>query len=366
MKQYKYLYSKMLSEDLIREAFRQLRRGKTTRPEIIQIETDSDNEVHRMQEMIRNTRPPGVPVENPALAYVPAPRHPRRIFERGKWRTICKPEIHEQWLHHIIILVLEPIISATAYRYSCGSVPDRGIHFGKKKIEAWIRKDGGRNCRYVAKMDIRHFYDNVRHDILFRELQTRIRDPWFLHIIRLCLSGFRKGLPLGFYLSQWLANYMLEPLDLLIIDSGFRYYMRFMDDIVIFAANKKALHRMVAEIRMFLGRRFRMSLKSDWQVFRFWCRKRNGDVTGRPLDYMGFIFYRDRTVLRRRILFRATRTARRLHRTAARGRKLYRRQVMAMISYLGWMKHCCTYGVYLTMIRPMINPRKLRRIVAAC
>ena len=84
------------------------------------------------------------------------------------------PEIHEQWLHHIIVLILEPIITATAYKYSCGSFPKRGAHYGKKQVEKWIRS--GEGIRNFAKMDIRHFYYNIKLKVLMRELRIRIKD----------------------------------------------------------------------------------------------------------------------------------------------------------------------------------------------
>ena len=44
-KQYKYLYRRMLDEDVIRKAYKKLRKGKTKRAEIKAIDADLDNEV---------------------------------------------------------------------------------------------------------------------------------------------------------------------------------------------------------------------------------------------------------------------------------------------------------------------------------
>ena len=255
VKQYKYLYRKMLDENIIRKAYKKLRKGKTKRKEIQQIDADLDNEVTAMRRMIENTKPPDVPVEHPKLAYRPKRRTPKLIKEKGKLRKIFMPEIHEQWLHHIIVLILEPIITATAYPYSCGSFPKRGAHYGKKALLKIIRK--GKNIRNFAKIDIRHFYDSIRLDILMRELRIRIKDELFLYIVELCLQGFKKGIPLGFYISQWLANYLLEPLDRFITDKlGIPNLIRYMDDIVLGHDNKKKLHQAIVEIKKFIGRRF--------------------------------------------------------------------------------------------------------------
>lgn len=137
-KEYKYLYQQMLKDDVIRKAYKKLRKGKTKRKEIQYIDEHLDDEVRKMHDMILNTKPEGVDVPHPELAYKPRKRTPKIIYEHGKHRKIYMPEIHEQWLHHIIVLVLEPIITATAYKFSCGSFPKRGAHYGKREIERWL------------------------------------------------------------------------------------------------------------------------------------------------------------------------------------------------------------------------------------
>lgn len=362
-KEYKYLYQRMLDEKVIRKAYKKLRKGKTKRKEIIYIDAHLDDEVQKMHDMILNTKPPGVAVEHPELAYRPHKRTPKIIFEHGKHRKIYMPEIHEQWLHHIIVLILEPIITATAYPYSCGSFPKRGAHYGKRQIERWIRRCG-RDMKYFAKMDIRHFYDSIRLKILMRELAIRIKDDWFLYIIELCLQGFQKGVPLGFYISQWLANYLLEPLDRFITEKmGLRIMMRYMDDITIYASSKKDLHRAIILIMQFIGQRFRLKLKRTYQVCRFHFQK-GKRVIGRALDFMGFVFYRNRTLIRKGIMLSAARTARKLHRAKVAGRGYFIKHMEAMLSYMGWFTCTDSYGCYEGRIKPFVSIGRIKKIIS--
>lgn len=361
-KQYKYLYRMMLDENIIRKAYKKLRKGKTKRNEIIYIDEHLDIEVAAMRKMIENTKPPDVPVEHPELSYRPCKRTPKIIFEHGKRRKIYMPEIHEQWLHHIIIQILEPIIVRTSYPYSCGSFPKRGAHFGKKIIKKWIQS--GEGIRNFAKIDIRHFYDNIRLNILMKELAIRIKDDWFLYIIRLCLKGFRKGIPLGFYISQWLANYLLEPLDYFITEKlGFKKMMRYMDDINIFDNAKKKLQAAVIAIMQFIGRRFRLKLKRTYQVCKFYFEGKRGKI-GRPLDYMGFLFYRDKVIMRPSIMLAATRLAKKMHRAKEAGRGYFEKHLKAMLSYIGWFDCTDTYDCYLEYIKPYVCVGRLKRIVS--
>lgn len=363
VKQYKYLYRKMLDDEVIRKAYKKLRKGKTKRVEVIAIDADLDAEVEAMKCMIKNTKPPGIQVGNPELSFKPKRHKPKFIHEHGKTRKIYMPEIHEQWLHHIIVLVMEPIIMATAYRFSCGSFPNRGAHYGKKRMERWIKS--GKGLKYFGKVDIRHFYDSIRIDVLMKELSIRIKDSWFLYIIRLCLSGFKKGIPLGFYISQWLANYILEPIDRLITEMlGIKKDERYMDDIVFFSDNKKTLHKAILEIRKMLGRRFRLKLKRNFQVCKFDYRKKNGKRIGRPVDFMGFVFYRDRTAIRESILLSATRLAAKMDKAKEAQHGYYERHVKAMLSYIGWFTHSDTYNCYLKWIKPRIHIGRLKKIAS--
>lgn len=362
MKEYKYLYQKMLDEQVIRKAYKKLRKGKTKRQEIIYIDAHLDDEVRKMRQMIENTKPPGVEVPHPELAYKPRKRTPKLIFEHGKQRKIYMPEIHEQWLHHIIVLVLEPIIMATAYPYSCGSFPGRGAHYGKKQIRRWLKDTKGTRC--FAKIDIRHFYDNIRIDVLMKELAIRIKDDWFLYIIQLCLKGFKKGIPLGFYISQWLANYILEPLDKMVTEKlGIKKFMRYMDDMPLFASNKKTLHKAIVAIMQMLGQRFRLKLKRTYQVCKFYYQK-GKRIIGRPLDFMGFLFYREKTIIRKSIMLSATRLAAKMNRAKEENRGYFQKHIEAMLSYMGWFTCTDTYECYEQRIKPYVNIGRLKKIIS--
>ena len=105
--------------------------------------------------------------------------------------------------------------------------------------------------------------------------------------------------------------------------------------------------------------------KGDWQVFRF-SYTVNGEDKGRPLDFMGFQFYRNRTVLRKSIMLKATRKARKIHKKPYQGRKPTVHDYRQMMSYLGWIDCTDTYGMYLKHIKPMIDFQKMKRYVSHC
>ena len=98
------------------------------------------------------------------------------------------------------------------YEHSYASLPGRGAHKGKRVIEKWIRTDA-KNCKYVLKMDIRHFFDTVPHDKLKAKLRKTIHDEKMLDLLFRIIDVTDIGIPLGFYTSQWLSNWYLQGLD---------------------------------------------------------------------------------------------------------------------------------------------------------
>lgn len=53
-----------------------------------------------------------------------------------------------------------------------------------------------------------------------------------------------------------------------------------MDDIVIFASSKKVLQRAIVEIKKMLGQRFRLKLKHNYQVCKFYYEKGKRKIGG--------------------------------------------------------------------------------------
>ena len=305
LRTYKYLHRRCCGREVIIAAWNKLRKGKSTWREVIKIEADFDYYVDKMQRMIQETRPGG----DPDLQFWPEKHKARIVFEHGKEREIFCPTIWEQWVHHIVIQVLAPIVTRYAYKYSCGSMPKRGGIYGKRQMERLI----SRGFKYFAKLDIRHFFKSVRQDIVIEMLEELICDEWFIYLVRRIFLQFPKSLPLGFYPSQWLANFVLWKLDRRIVSTGVDH-IRYVDDLVLVSNNKRTLHRVVGIIRQELGK-IRLRLKGNFQICRFIFRKKTGELIGRSIDFMGFVFRRNRTVLRKKIMIRATRFAGRLKRT---------------------------------------------------
>ena len=164
------LYKPMLEHGNVEKKFHTAARGKSNRPDVAAI-LNPDNiqsHVNLVIEQLSNTAPEGYDVPFPERAWKPTNHGKVRINEgtTKKARDIEKPRYnYEQVVHHIVVSACYEIFMQGMYEFSCGSVPHRGAHYGKKYIEKWIRTDG-KNCKYILKMDIRHFFESVDHGVL--------------------------------------------------------------------------------------------------------------------------------------------------------------------------------------------------------
>ena len=347
MKTHKHLYEEFISDRNILLAIKNASKHKLDRERVKQIHDNPQDYVEHYR--------------NCALNYKSRRHKPKIIYDgiQRKKRTIIVPAVDEQVIHHMTVNILKPIFMKSMYEHSYGSIPERGSHKGMKRIRKWIRK-GGRNIKYCLKMDIRKYFESIPHDILNAKLEKIIKDEKFLALVEEIVRITKVGIPIGFYTSQWIANWYLTELDHKIKEEfGAVYYVRYMDDMVIFGSSKKSLHKIRVQIEEYLSSHLGLTLKDNWQIFRF-DYIRDGKHYGRFLDFMGFRFYRDRVTLRHTIFLKAKRKAKRI---SKKGRANIH-DARQIISYMGWFKHSDTYGAYLAYIKPYVNIQNLKRRIS--
>lgn len=349
MVSYNDLYADFVSDENIKLAIINSSRDKRTRPEIKEIYEHADYYIPEIRRY--------------AMNFKNSEHVSKEIYDSitRKKRIIVVPEYKEQIVHHMCVNILKPIFTRGMYEHSYGSIPGRGPHAGKRTIERWIK-----HCKYInydtmeycLKMDIRKFFDNISQDILKKKLAKKIKDKYFLEVLYEIIGAIPSGLPLGYYTSQWFANWYLQDLDHYIKeDLRAEFYIRYMDDMVIFDKSKQRLHTFLGCIKSYLKHELGLELKDNYQIFRFHYLDENGNDCGRDLDFMGFRFYRNRTVLRQNIMYKATRKA-------AKISKKERRTVYdcrQMLSYLGWLSATNSYGMYQKWIKGKVNVRRMKK-----
>lgn len=269
----------------------------------------------------------------------------------GKTRDIMKPKFFpDQCIQWAVMQVVEPILSRGTYHYSCGSVKGKGSHFAKRATEKWIRSDF-RGTKYTLQLDISKFYPSVNHEVLKGLFRKRIKCRKTLEIMDEIVNGGDEGLPIGNYTSQLFANYYMEDIDHHIKQKlGAKYYIRYMDDMVLFGPNKRELHKVFKEVKRLAESRG-LKIKGNYQLFK---------TSSRPLDFLGYRFYRNRTTLRRRNFLRITRRIRKI----SKKNTLCFKDACAVVSYMGWLKHSDSAHMYEKYIRPYVSIGKAKEVVS--
>src|SRR5574344_703928 len=103
-----------------------------------------------------------------------------------------------------------------------------------------------------------------------------------------------------------------------------------------------------------------LELKDNYQVFRFdYIDKKDGKRKGRPLDFMGFKFFRDKTTLRRSIYYKAIRTVCRIKKKS----KITWYDACQIVSYLGWFYNTDTYTAFIKYIKPFAKIETCKSII---
>lgn len=338
MKSYNHLWEQFIADDNIDLAIRNALRGKRNRASVKKyIENPNFHEI----------------IKDYAEHFKNAKHKPKQIYDgiQRKKRTIIVPNFKEQVIHHMAVNVLKPIFQKSMYYHSYGSLPNKGGHKGARFIRKWIDKDFN-NCRYCLKMDIRKYFENIPHEILKRKLSRLIHDKQFLAVLYEIIDVCDYGIPLGFYTSQWFANWYLTELDNYIKETlKAEHYIRYMDDMVVFGESKEILHFIRKMIVTYLYTKLGLDMKDNWAVF---------PINKRPLDFMGFRFYPNRTTLRKSIMMKASRKAKRLWKKD----KPMIHDIRQMLSYNGWLLATSTYRFYIEHIKPFIDFGKLKQRIS--
>lgn len=103
--------------------------------------------------------------------------------ENGKRRKIYKlpyyPDRIAQWA---ILQVIEPCLMKHLISDTYSAIPGRGIHRGLSRITQALQNDS-EHCQYCLKIDARHYYQSINHDILKQKYRKMFKDKDLLWLL---------------------------------------------------------------------------------------------------------------------------------------------------------------------------------------
>ena len=170
--------------------------------------------------------------------YLPMRNRRKEIPSNGKTRVLGIPCIRDRVVEGALKLLLEPIFEADFQEGSYGYRPGKKAHEAVDRVASAVV----RNKTRVIDLDLKAFFDNIRHDILLTKVARRVADDKILRLLKVMLTmNGKRGVPQGGVASPLLANIYLNEVDAMLerqkaqtSRSGFTYieYARYADDLV--------------------------------------------------------------------------------------------------------------------------------------
>jgi len=168
-------------------------------------------------------------------------RNRKRAIPKGpdSFRVLGIACIRDRVVQGALKLVLEPLFEADFQPGSYGYRPKRTAHAAVDLAAQAVVKNKTR----VLDLDLKAYFDNVRHDTLLNKVAKRVNDDKVLGLLKLILKASgKRGVPQGGVISPLLSNIYLNEVDKMLErvkqvtrQGRFTYieYARFADDIVV-------------------------------------------------------------------------------------------------------------------------------------
>lgn len=237
MKRKGNLWSEFITFDNLYSAYLKARKGKQSRQSVAEFSFLLEPYLFQLQSQLEQG------------TYQPGSYRQFIIYER-KPRLISAAPFRDRVVHHALMNPLEPILEKRFYYHSYACRKGKGTHKAVDQYQHWARQ-----YAYVLKLDIVRYFPSIRHDVLKNQLARILKDKKFLTVLNQVIDSSptqsnnsenayqqEVGLPIGNLTSQYFANLYLNDIDHWIARQGeSAKYLRYVDDLMIFANHKNDL-----------------------------------------------------------------------------------------------------------------------------
>ncbi len=334
------VYQEMTSFDWLERAYRNARKQKRYRDEVLAFSNDLDANLLRIQEQMRAG----------TFQFGPYRRHWVYV---PKKRLVMALPFDSRIVQWSVYQELNPFFNRMMIEDSYACREDKGSLAAALRLQYWMRMAEGKPQQwYALKLDISKYFYRVDHEILLGILGDRVKDPQLMDLLHTIVDcdGERFGLPrfmgpddaeesdwldgigmpIGNLTSQLFANIYLNELDQFCKHTlHIHFYIRYMDDVIALAPDKETANSWRSAIEAFLAERLRLDLNRKTAV--------------RPADRVEFVGY----IVTPRFLRLRKQTTRRI-KSAFRGicRKYFDGRMTReefdrrVASYKGMIQHC--------------------------
>lgn len=335
MKRYGQIYDKICTMENLYEAHMNARKDKLFYREVQMVDADPEYYLGMIQEMLLNE------------SYKVSEYTVSIINDKGKERELAKlPYFPDRIIQWAIMLQVEHVFMEIFCTHTCASIKGRGISKAQDLLHEYLEDTEG--TAYCLKVDVSKFYPSIDHEILKSLLQKKFKDKKLLNLLFKIIDSApgEKGVPIGSYLSQYLANFYLAYFDHYMKEElHLKYVVRYMDDIVILSDSKEELHRVRKLMDEYLTDRLKLHLKDNWQVF---------PVDARGIDFIGFRSFHGYTLLRKRTCKKFKQKMTKIEHKQKKGQMISYSEFCSANSYNGWLDMCDGHRLWEKYVLPVI------------
>ena len=154
------------------KAFINARRGKTKKHYIINFEAKLEENLDKLHKELTNK------------TYKP---HLLKVFivKDPKTRRISKSRFRDRVVHHALINIIGRLFEKSFIYDSHANQKGKGTLRAIQRFNKFKRKVSKNNTKgcYVLKADIKHYFDEVNHDILLGILKNKVIDKRIINLI---------------------------------------------------------------------------------------------------------------------------------------------------------------------------------------
>jgi len=219
--------------------------------------------------------------------------HSAFIIEKPVKREVFASEFRDRIIHHLIFNYINPIFDPLFINDSYSCRINKGTSYGIKRADYFIKacSQNYKKDAYIMKLDIEGYFMSIDRTLLFEIIKKQVIkrqdkltceldlilfllekiifcDPTKNCIVKsdreawqglpksksLFFSKPGKGLPIGNLTSQLFANIYLNEIDQFIKRNlKFKYYGRYVDDMIFVDNDKERLLLAIADIKEYLA-----------------------------------------------------------------------------------------------------------------
>lgn len=290
-------------------------------------------------------------IKNRKLNLRPIKYYTRIDGMNKKERIIGVQEPLHQIFDYVAVEGMRSLFNAKIGVFQCASLPGKGQSYGEKYIKRWVKE---KKTIYFVKGDIEKCFPSIPHVRLKELLKKDIKNDTILWLVYELIDMFSNGLSIGSYLSQYLSNYYLSyAYHYACSENMFKirktkrngnkkvrlinHVLFYMDDFLLTGGSKKDLRKAMKMLIKYIYEFLELTVKTGWKI----CKISETE----PIDMMGFVFRKTRTIIRAKIFIKTRRYFLKARKLLKQGKSIPEHLAYQCVSGYGWYKNTDSYKI---------------------